>query len=70
MYNNFIKPKALNLQWVWVCKVCETPIVTADGRYYWACDCHTRQMPLALEDETKDVEKAPAVVKILPNKNA
>jgi hypothetical protein len=49
MNNKLVKPKAIGLQWVWVCKECETPIIVANRRYFWACSCHIRPTPLALD---------------------
>lgn len=35
-----VKPKPINLQWVWVCIKCETPIVVIHGKFFYGCDCN------------------------------
>lgn len=38
--NNVPKPKAINCQWIWVCPLCDTPVILIHGKAFWGCDCH------------------------------
>lgn len=43
-------PLAVNCEWIWVCPLCQSPVVEAGGRWYWSCECHKDDLPFAYFD--------------------
>lgn len=48
---DLVVPKPIGSEWIWVCKECEIPIIIANRKYYWGCDCHKSTI---LSDEPVD----------------
>ncbi len=45
-------PHAINCEWIWVCPLCESPVVEIERRWYWSCECHKPEddLPFAYFD--------------------